>query len=229
MEHILDNMIWNAMTTGNKHLAMVNENIGVYHADIAPFASMKKLTKENLEALYNFIPAERSVDISYLDEIPLDENKWKMVQQMNVSQMVYTHPVKTFTTQQSSLIVPLTEKDIPQMLELTALTRPGPFLQNTIQFGNYFGIFAGEKLAAMTGQRMHPTPYMEISAVCTHPHFRGKGYAKVLMLHVMEIVVNNSFIPFLHVLSDNAGAIKLYESIGFSLRRKLHISIIKKI
>jgi ribosomal protein S18 acetylase RimI-like enzyme len=68
---------------------------------------------------------------------------------------------------------------------------------------------------------------MEVSAVCTHPDFRGHGYAKALMLHVMNLILDNSFIPFLHVLTSNTGAIQLYESIGFRTRTKLFIEMIK--
>jgi predicted GNAT family acetyltransferase len=129
----------------------------------------------------------------------------------------------------SSLITPLGIEHVPQMLELTKLTKPGPFFEKTILFGNYFGIFIDGRLAAMTGQRMHPVPYMEVSAVCTHPDFRGKGYAKALMLHVMKIILDNSCIPFLHVLTSNAGAIQLYESIGFRVRKKLFIDMIQRL
>lgn len=159
----------------------------------------------------------------------MDETKWKVVHPMDVTQMLYEKSVTSFTTKNSSLIVPLSMEHVPEMLELTRLTKPGPFLEKTILFGNYFGIFIDGRLAAMTGQRMHPTPYMEVSAVCTHPDFRGQGYAKALMLHVMKIILDNSFIPFLHVLTSNTGAIQLYESIGFRTRTKLFIEMIKRL
>lgn len=143
--------------------------------------------------------------------------------------MVYEHPVNTFTTKNSPLIVPLSEEHVPQMMELTTLTRPGPFLQQTIRFKNYFGIFIEGRLAAVTGQRMHPLPYLEVSAVCTHPDFRGLGYAKTLMLHVMKIILDNSFIPFLHVLSNNSNAIELYKTIGFQTRRQIFVDVIRRV
>ncbi len=229
MEHLLDNMIWNAITTGNKDIAQTDDLVGVYRQDMAPFAGVKDWNEKTILALYDFIPPERPVAISYPDKIELDENKWKFLQKLDVTQMEYTDPVTSFTTEKSNLIVPLAQEHVPQMLELTELTRPGPFLEQTILFGNYFGIFINGRLAAMAGQRMNPIPFMEISAVCTHPVFRGQGYAKAVMLHLMEIVIENSFTPFLHVLSGNYNAIELYKSIGFSVRRKLHIDIIKKI
>jgi predicted GNAT family acetyltransferase len=222
-------MIWNALTTGNRDIAVVSGDVSCYRPDIAPFAGMSELNDSNLQKLHEFIPADRTVAISSLEKIHHDENKWKLLQAMDVTQMVYDHHIGTFTTKNSDLIVPLTDKHISQMLELTALTKPGPFLQRTIEFGNYFGIFMDGRLAAMTGQRMHPIPYMEVSAVCTHPDFRGKGYAKALMLQVMRIILDNSFTPFLHVLTSNVTAIQLYESIGFRIRKKLFIDLIERL
>jgi ribosomal protein S18 acetylase RimI-like enzyme len=228
MDHILDNMIWNAITTGNNDIAIIDGDVGCYLPDIAPFVGMKVFNEANLKKLYEFIPASRSVAISSLNEMNHDKNRWKIIQPMDVTQMVYEHSMKTFTTKNSSLIVPLTGEHIPQMIELTALTKPGPFLQQTIRFKNYFGIFIEDRLAAMTGQRMHPIPYMEVSAVCTHPDFRGLGYAKALMLHVMKLILDNSFTPFLHVLSNNTNAIELYKAIGFRTRKKIFVDVIRK-
>lgn len=228
MPHLLDNMVWSAISTGNRDIAMLDGDVGSYRPDIAPFVGLKERNEENLQKLYDHIPAGRRVAISYLTPIPLDETKWKTLHHMDSCQMVYEYPVNDFTTKNSGLIVPLTDEHIPQMLELTTLTRPGPFLENTILFGNYYGIFIDGRLAAMTGQRMHPIPYLEISAVCTHPDFRGHGYAKALMLHVMKLILDRSFIPFLHVLASNTTAIQLYESIGYRTRRRLFIDMITK-
>lgn len=229
MPHILDNMIWNAITTGNSDIAIVKDEVGRYLPAIAPFAGMKEFNEVNLQKLYEFIPVTRKIAISSLGKMEHDESKWKLIQSMDVTQMVYEHPINIFVTRNSSLIVPLTDEHIPLMLEMTALTKPGPFLERTIEFGNYFGIFIDGRLAAMTGQRMNPVPYMEVSAVCTHPDFRGNGYAKALMLHVMKIILDNSFTPFLHVLTSNIIAIQLYESIGFRKRTELFVDVIERL
>jgi ribosomal protein S18 acetylase RimI-like enzyme len=229
MSHILNNMIWNALTTGNNDIAIINGDVGCYLPDIAPFAGMKVFNDANLKKLYEFIPPNRSIAVSSLDKMNHDESRWKLMQPMDVTQMVYEHSVNTFTTKNSLLIIPLSEEHVPQMMELTALTKPGPFLQQTIRFKNYFGIFIEGRLAAMAGQRMHPRPYMEVSAVCTHPEFRGMGYAKALMLHVMKIILDNSFIPFLHVLSNNRNAIELYKTIGFLTRKQIFVDVIRRL
>jgi hypothetical protein len=92
MDHILDNMIWNAITTGNKDIAIINDDVGCYLPEIAPFAGMKNFNDPNLKKLYEFIPANRSVAISSLNKMDHDESRWKLIQPMDVTQMVYEHP-----------------------------------------------------------------------------------------------------------------------------------------
>jgi predicted GNAT family acetyltransferase len=128
----------------------------------------------------------------------------------------------------STPIVPLTNVHVPQMLALTKLTNPGPFAERTIDFGHYEGIFEGDKLVAMAGQRMHAFNYAEVSAVCTHPDHTGRGYARLLLLHQLQRIKAASDIPFLHVRYDNERAIKVYESLGFETRTEVYFYVLAK-
>jgi len=222
-------MIWHSITTGNRKLASVSGNVGCFHPDIAPFAAVRQWDDANIADLYDFIPPERAVAISYPSSLDLDPSRWKFLQKMAVTQMAHAGPVLPVTAADRNRIVPLGDRHVPEMIALTELTRPGPFLQRTILFGNYFGIFEGGRLVAMAGQRMNPLPYMEVSAVCTHPDFRGRGYARAIMLHVMSLIAGQGLHPFLHVVSANTRAIELYRSIGFSVYRTLHIDVVKKL
>jgi ribosomal protein S18 acetylase RimI-like enzyme len=109
--------------------------------------------------------------------------------------------------------------DVPEMLDLVARTRPGPFLPRTIELGTYLGIRRGGALVAMAGERLHPPGWTEISAVCTDPAFRGEGLASRLVLAVAHGIRERGETPFLHTGAGNANAIRLYESLGFRLRR----------
>lgn len=115
--------------------------------------------------------------------------------------------------------VRLTPADVPEMLDLVARTRPGPFLPRTIELGTYLGIRRGGALVAMAGERLHPPGWTEISAVCTDPAFRGQGLATRLILAVAHGIRERGEAPFLHTGAGNTGAIRLYESLGFRLRR----------
>lgn len=151
---------------------------------------------------------------------------WEPVIEVPGYQMVFN--VATNIAQVTIELIPLTEEHVPQMLELTQLTKPGPFDVQTIEFGEYYGVFDGGELVAMTGQRMHPFNNTEISAVCTHPNYLGRGYAKQLMLHQLHLITAEGKTPFLHVKSDNERAINIYKSLGFNIRIDAFFTFVKK-
>ena len=115
--------------------------------------------------------------------------------------------------------VPLGPGDVPEMLDLVARTRPGPFLPRTIELGGYVGIRRNGALVAMAGERLRPPGWSEISGVCTDADFRGEGMATRLTLAVTSAITDRGEMPFLHAAADNVNAIRLYESFGFRLRR----------
>ena len=103
---------------------------------------------------------------------------------------------------------------------------PGPFLPQTIRMGSYFGIRTVDgRLVAMAGERLQSTECVEISAVCTHPEFRGRGYAQALTTFLAAQVLAAGKIPFLHVKSEN-GAKVVYRKIGFRLRAAICLTVI---
>ncbi|WP_317441752.1 GNAT family N-acetyltransferase [Streptomyces collinus] len=116
--------------------------------------------------------------------------------------------------------VPLGPADVPEMLDLVARTRPGPFLPRTVELGTYLGIRRGGALVAMAGERLHPPGWTEISAVCTAPEHRGEGLATRMILAVAHGIRERGETPFLHTSAENGNAIRLYESLGFRLRRR---------
>ena len=111
--------------------------------------------------------------------------------------------------------------DVPEMLALVERTKPGPFLPRTIAMGTYLGIRRGGRLVAMAGERLHPPGWTEISAVCTDPEHRGEGLATRLVLAVAAGIRDRGETPFLHAAATNTGAIRLYEALGFRLRKSL--------
>jgi len=116
--------------------------------------------------------------------------------------------------------VALTPADVPEMLDLVARTRPGPFEPRTIEMGEYLGIRRDGALIAMAGQRFRAPGWTEISAVCTDAGYRGEGLGTRLTLAVAAAIVEAGATPFLHAAASNTGAIRLYEALGFALRRK---------
>jgi GNAT superfamily N-acetyltransferase len=123
-------------------------------------------------------------------------------------------------------IVPLTGADVPQMLDLVALTKPGPFRSRTIELGAYLGIRRGGRLIAMAGERMHLPGNTEISAVCTDPAHRGQGLGGRLVRAVSTGILRRGKVPFLHSTSSNTNAIRLYGALGFRLRRRITFTVL---
>ena len=122
---------------------------------------------------------------------------------------------------------PLTTADVPAMVDLATLTEPGPFRDRTIELGAFFGIFESGRLVAMAGERTHLPHFVEVSAVCTHPDARGRGYARMLISTVMDEIRQRGKTPFLHSFAHNASAIRVYESLGFIQRRTFELAVLK--
>ncbi|QJY50078.1 GNAT family N-acetyltransferase [Pseudonocardia broussonetiae] len=114
--------------------------------------------------------------------------------------------------------------DVPEMLDLVERTRPGPFAKRTIEMGTYLGIRHGGALVAMAGERMRPPGWSEISAVCTAPEARGRGLGSRLVRAVGAVIRERGDVPFLHASAANTGALRLYEHLGFTLRRTVEFA-----
>ncbi len=118
---------------------------------------------------------------------------------------------------------PLGAADVDEMLALIELTEPGPFFRRTIELGGYIGVHRGGRLVAMAGRRFQVPGWVEISAVCTHPDARREGLAAALTLRVAEGIRAAGKRPFLHTLASNVSAVRVYEALGFELRRELEV------
>jgi GNAT superfamily N-acetyltransferase len=247
MIHLLDNPVWNALNSGNKDLAEGNERAKYFPKDIAPFVGLKDTSQGDFDVLHDHSPAGTVAAVVTPEDIAIPE-PWSLILETKLLQMVCDNPAKPAarnpafpagnpasplklapSTAFAYNLVPLETHHIPAMIALTKLTNPGPFYTRTIEFGNYTGIFNADQLIAMAGYRLQPTPFIEISAVCTHPDHLGKGFAAALILHLAGLIRANGGIPFLHSRTDNERAIKLYERLGFVNRRQMTINIIKSI
>ena len=125
-------------------------------------------------------------------------------------------------------IVALGADDVPATMELTALTKPGPFGLRTHELGTFLGIRIDGQLVAMAGERMKPADYTEMTAVCVRPSHRGRGYGQLLLAAISRRIVARGEIPFLHVFSDNNSAIALYQRQGMTIRRRLHVTVLQR-
>jgi ribosomal protein S18 acetylase RimI-like enzyme len=225
MSHILNNPVWAALTSGNENLAIGNDLARYFPREISPFSGVKDLSPANFQALYDIVPFKEPIAI-FSDEKLIYPHPWKIINRIDGFQMIYpTVPEQQIV---ETAIVKLTEQHVPKMLALTKSTNPGPFLSETIKFGNYEGIISNGQLVSMAGQRLHSGNYVEISAVCTHPDHIGKGYARTLIDSQIRKIVSQGEIPYLHVRGDNTRAIEIYKEFGFETRSEMIIYILSK-
>jgi ribosomal protein S18 acetylase RimI-like enzyme len=222
---LLQNPVYHALLSGDKHLSFGTENVRYFDAEVSPYAGFPEDYLNGFADLYELLPAGRR--ILYAKPIPIDQPKgWQIQHEIEGLQFVYEG--SKLIEGDFSHIVPLTKEHVDEMIELVRLTKPGPFDKRTIEFGFYFGIFNNDQLVAMTGQRLHVGNYTELSAVCTHPDHLGKGYASALMQHQLQLIIEHGQQPFLHVRNDNERAIAVYERLGFVVSRPMYFYFMKR-
>ncbi len=220
MSESLDNPIWFALTTEHRLLARSHGLARRYPPDVSPLAALLHPTQDAFADLQRLVSPDEHVALftaSPLDvpgDWQVDRSRW--IDQM-ICEALNSPPLAP---------LPLGTTDVPEMLDLTAATEPGPFLPQTIQMGSYFGIRASDgRLVAMAGERLQSTAFAEISAVCTLPEFRGRGYARALVTFLAAQILAAGKTPFLHVKSENDAKV-VYQKIGFRLRAAIYLTVI---
>lgn len=222
--HPLDHPIWTALTTTQRALAEGDARARRYPTEMTPFADMPDLSGENFAALAALIsPAD--IAVLFTPEAVKVPAEFKVVLAETGEQMIGT-PIETPANGVD--IVTLGVDDVPAMIELTGLTKPGPFYARTHELGTFLGIRVDGQLVAMAGERMKPAHYTEMTAVCVHPSHRGRGYGQMLLSAISRGIVSRGEIPFLHVFTSNHSAIALYRRQGMEIRRRLHVTVLKK-
>jgi ribosomal protein S18 acetylase RimI-like enzyme len=219
---LLDNPMWNALSTEQSYLAQSNHLAKRFPREVAPFGAMQTQSPAEYEALGQILSGDTAA--LFLHSKPALPAGWSMRISGDIYQMTFEAPPPA---KPDKVIRKLTPADVPEMLALTKLTEPGPFLPRTIELGNYYGIHDSGSLVALAGERLRLTGFTEVSAVCTHPAFRGRGYANALMSKVVSGILDRGETPFLHVKTDNP-AIALYKKLGFEIRAQLHLAVIRQ-
>jgi predicted GNAT family acetyltransferase len=227
-EVLLDNPIWNSLATRHAHLA-IGAHIGHglarrYPADIGPLSAVQEPTSAAYADLAAIVPPD-DVAVLFLENSPEIPAGWQLLRDGTLVQMVC--PTVPDRPSLAEAILPMTSADFPEMVTLANLTEPGPFRDHTARLGGFVGIRVNGRLAAMAGQRLAPTGFAEVSAVCTHPDFRGRGYAQALVAAVTRDIHSEGRTPFLTSFEANTGAVRIYQQVGFIHRRTFQLAVLK--
>jgi ribosomal protein S18 acetylase RimI-like enzyme len=213
---VLDNAVWHSLAGAHRAVA---ENVGAaarYDPDVSVFAALADDTERSWRDLATLVGD--GVGALFRPDAPAPPAGWSCTaegegHQMVLADLVAAEPPGGART--------LGAADVGEMLALVELTQPGPFAVRTVELGGYVGVFDGDTLVAMAGQRLAPPGFREISAVCTHPDFRGRGLAAGLTSLVAQRILDRGERPFLHHAAGNEPARRVYDALGFEFRREV--------
>ncbi|HEY2670541.1 MAG TPA: GNAT family N-acetyltransferase [Rugosimonospora sp.] len=220
--HVLDNPVMASLRAAHAHLAEVNGRAARYPADVFLAAALADASDPRAWADLAALAGTTGRSLLVGDP-PAPPPDWKVAMRADGVQLIGAgvEPVA------DSEAVVLGTADVPEMLDLVARTEPGPFAARTIALGTYLGIRRGGALIAMAGERLHPPGWTEISAVCTDPAYRGQGLASRLIRAVALGIWARGETPFLHAAATNTSAIRLYEALGFTIRRPVTFALLE--
>jgi ribosomal protein S18 acetylase RimI-like enzyme len=219
--HPLDNPAYASLTGPHAHFAERVGRVVRYPADVSPFLAMPDdPTEQDWADLATLVGPGAVVPLVGDAPPPAD---WEIAFLGAGVQMVDAG----IAAAPDAEAVRLTTDDVPDMLALIDRTKPGPFLPRTVELGTYLGIRRDGVLVAMAGERLHPPGWTEISAVCTDAGVRGQGLATRLVHAVAYGIRERGETPFLHAAADNTNAIRLYEALGFRLRRNVTFQAVR--
>ena len=224
MSHMLDRPIWNALSTRHSALAEGGDLARRYAPDIHPFACSRDNSPESVRALADIAAPGETLVFLQADEFILPPGFTTTLTAFGVQMIAERHMPEI----EDSRIEKLGEADAAEMLELATLTKPGPFTMKAQALGDFWGVKENGRLIAMAGERLKLDGTTEVSGVCTHPDFQGKGLGRLMTLYAAGKISARGEQPFLHTYATNAVAIGLYESIGFRLRTRMNVAAIER-
>jgi predicted GNAT family acetyltransferase len=235
--HLLDRPVWASLSTYQSDISVGGALARRYLSDVNLFVSARDDTVEALEELAALVHYGEQVFVLQVPQIDTPPGLTAVKRAKGVQ--LVAKPGCHFEAGGAEVdntnargaraaraeIIKLSECDAPEMLALAKLTEPGPFLTRTHVMGAFLGIRVAGRLAAMAGERFRFPGYAEVSGVCTHPDFRGRGFARMLSAAVSANIQSRSEQPFLHAWKTNVPAIALYESLGFETRAEVNVAV----
>ena len=215
-EDKLDSPVWYSLEETHQSFCLSYEGAKFYDPSYCPFGSFQSDEKSE------FVTREYSAicpDFYVVGDRPSCSNGLRVNKHNVCNQMIIKHSPTIKVTER---VVELSHADQKQeLIDLVNLVQPGFIKEKTPSLGTYFGVYKNNSLVAAAGERMKMNHFTEISAVVTHPQYVRNGYAKQLLKHLVDSILIQNKTPYLHVSETNLNAIKLYHSLGFTIRRNI--------
>jgi GNAT superfamily N-acetyltransferase len=211
----LDNPVWYSLSETHKDISINYHNVKFYDPAYCPFGGF--IENNNVASQID----EYSKLISNFFVVggkPVFSKKISLKKELVCLQMILEKRIEIKIVEK---IIELNDTLGEALSNLVNEVQPGYFKKKTHLMGNYFGVIKEGKLVAVAGERMKMNDFTEVSAVVTHPSYKGKGFAKQLVAHTANKIFDENKTPYLHVAETNFDAIILYEKLGFKTRRKM--------
>jgi len=212
-DEALDNPFWSSLRTRHRDVALFADDVARYPPEYAPFLGVSVAEAPVADALQALVPDGETVYL--LGVLPQVPDGWRCEAFRPLAQMTCDAPLPVASGPEA---IQLDESHRADALALTALVYPHYFRQRTMDLGRYFGIYLRGTLAAMIGERLGTGDTRELSAICTHPDFTGRGYARRLTAMLANDNLERGCLPFLHVSHENERAKAMYSKLGFRHR-----------
>ncbi|MAP93542.1 MAG: GNAT family N-acetyltransferase [Ponticaulis sp.] len=229
-EILLDRPVWGTLTGALSHLSVGGALARRFKRDVNVFAAAADTSSEAMDALFDVLPDEGSVYLMEAVPVRCPDGAQIMMERPGVQYISggsfldspAINPIDGFPVQR------MTDDDAADILELATLTKPGPFYANTHRMGDFFGIRIDGQLIAVAGERFRCGRYAEVSAVCVHPDFQGRGLRRHMTAVSAANIERRGDTPFIQAWADNAPAIGLYKSMGFVHRADVLVTEISR-
>lgn len=221
---LLDNIYWNALAGAQERFSSGTATARRYARGFSAILGFADAQNPDFDAIEPFCdPDEHFYVGAWTGRVPA---RWQLHADTVGHQMVWDREMPAEDPGLAAVL--LDASHVPQMLELVKIRPPGPFAVRTRELGNYFGVFEDGRLVAMAGERMEAGALREVSGVCTHPDFEGRGLARRLIIKLVRRQMERGQIPFLHVMRDNVHAREVYARMGFRLYQEVALRVVSR-
>ena len=225
MTSLLDNIMWSCLSGPHAKFATGEGSVRRYAPGFSPIVGFEDPHNPDFDTLGKYCePGDSFYTDIWNGPAPPG---WRIDKDARMWKMVWRAPMPMEDSAPDA--IPLRAEHASQAVELAKLTNPGPFGFRTPELGEYFGYFDGGRLVAMAGERLCAGDLQEVSGICTHPDFQGRGLARKLTLKLVYRQMHRGMTSFLHVVSTNEAARGLYEKMGFRNYRETPVRVITRL
>jgi|SRR5687768_9494671 GNAT superfamily N-acetyltransferase len=221
----LDNIFWNCLSGPHARFATGTGRVRRYAHGFSPIIGAEDAQNPDFAALEAVCPRGEPIYIDVWSGAA--PQGWEIEKDARMFKMIWDAPAPDEDAAPDAVL--LRPEHAAQALQLAQLTNPGPFGIRTPELGDFFGYFEDGRLIAMAGERTEAPGLREVSGICTHPDFQGRGLARKLTLKLVRRHLQRGLRTYLHVMTHNTGARRLYAKMGFRDYLETTVRVIKRV